>query len=64
MPGMSGVDLARIVRARSPRTLVHAGVRLFRSSAIPPDLICLHKRSAKADLAEHNRRLRTNAGRP
>ena len=62
MPGMSGVDLARIVRARSPRTLVLLVSGYSDPNGVPPDLICLHKPFRKADLAEHIARLRRMRG--
>ena len=58
MPGMSGVDLARIVRTRSPRTLVLLVTGFSDPKGVPPDLVCLHKPFRKADLVEHIARLR------
>ena len=61
---MTGVDLARIVRARSPRTLVLLVSGYSDPNGVPPDLICLHKPFRKADLAESIARLRRMRERP
>ena len=52
MPGMSGVDLARLVRVRQPRLPVLLVSGDTDSAGIPPGLACLTKPFRKAQLAE------------
>jgi YesN/AraC family two-component response regulator len=51
MPGMTGVDLARIVRDRSPETPVLIISGFAETEGIAPDLPRLTKPFRQADLA-------------
>jgi PAS domain S-box-containing protein len=61
MPGMSGVDLARLAQARLPRMPVLIVSGYSDPAGIPPGLVCLTKPFRKAQLAEHLSRLRQSA---
>ena len=58
MPGMSGVDLARLIRMRSPRTRILLVSGYSDPAGIPPGIPCLTKPFRKAQLQEQIARLR------
>ena len=61
MPGMSGVDLARLVQARLPLTPVLLVSGYSDPAGIPPGIACLTKPFRKAQLAEQIARLKEPA---
>ena len=61
MPGMNGVELARLAHAHFPRLpvlVISGGANL---KAVPPDLVCLTKPFLKTQLADHLELLATRA---
>ena len=61
MPGMSGVDLARLVQARLPLMPVLLVSGYSDPAGIPPGIACLTKPFRKAQLAEQIARLKEPA---